>query len=109
LGAMAASSPGFGRSRAQYVKWIAARFAIDAKDTRLIPDLSAAADVIIRAESKALQVPREAIIEDHGKTYARVLRAEGAADKREIHVGLRNNTNAVVLAGLRDGDEVVLP
>jgi multidrug resistance efflux pump len=66
LGAMAASSPGFGRGRAQYVKWISVRFAIDAKDTRLIPDLSAAADVIIKAEPKALQVPREAVIEDHG-------------------------------------------
>jgi hypothetical protein len=108
LGAMAASSPGFGRGRAQYVKWIPVRFAIDAKDTRLIPDLSAAADVIIKAEPKAMQVPREAVIEDHGRIYARVLRADGV-DQHEIRLGLRNNTNAVVLAGLSDGDEVVLP
>lgn len=108
LGAMAASSPGFGRGRAQYVKWIPVRFAIEAKDTRLIPDLSAAADVIIKAEPKALQVPREAVLEDHGKIYARVLRADGVV-KHEVRLGLRNNTNAVVLAGLSDGDEVVLP
>jgi multidrug efflux pump subunit AcrA (membrane-fusion protein) len=38
----------------------------------------------------------------------RVLRTDGP-DKREIQLGLRNNTNAVVLAGLSDGDEVVLP
>src|SRR5262249_50844052 len=109
LGAMAsAGAGGRGRSaRDLYVKNIPVRFAIDAKDSRVIPDLSASADVQFKAEGKVLQVPREALIVENGKTYAIVRQGE-ASQKREIQIGPHNKTHAIVLAGLSEGEEVVV-
>ena len=90
------------------MKQIPLRFTIDARDSRLIPDLSASADVVFKTEQKVLQIPREAVIEENGKAYATVPQGE-TVRKREIRIGMRNNTRAVVLAGLSEGDEVVLP
>jgi len=110
LGAMASSGArGFrgGGGRELYVKQIPVRFAIEARDMRLLPDLSASADVRIRSNDKVLQVPREAVVEENGKAYAFVLRGEGR-EKKELQLGSSNNTHWVIVAGLSDGDEVLL-
>lgn len=110
VGAMATSSGGgrgYRGSRDLYVKNIPVRFAIEGKDSRIIPDLSASADVHYKSEQKVLQIPREAVIEGNGETHALVRQGE-TPQKREIQVGLRNNTHAIVLVGLSEGEEVVL-
>ncbi|MBI3698494.1 MAG: efflux RND transporter periplasmic adaptor subunit [Acidobacteria bacterium] len=108
MGAMATSGmSGRGRgARDLYVKMIPVRFSIGARDSRVIPDLSASADVKFKIEEKVPQIPREAVIEENGKTYATVRQGEGA-QKREIRLGMHNNTHAVVLAGLSEGEEVI--
>jgi len=109
IGAMASSGQrgGFrGGSRETYVRQIPVRFAIEAADKRVIPDLSAAAELQFKAESKALQIPREAVLEEAGKAYAFQRRGD-VLQKTEIQLGLQNNTHAIVVAGLSEGDEVV--
>jgi macrolide-specific efflux system membrane fusion protein len=65
---------------------------------------------IIQSEAKGvLLIPSAAI--DGGKrgpTSVRVLDAEGQPQQREVKVGLNNNVNAQILAGLAEGDKVVL-
>ena len=109
LGAMASSSNrGFrSGSRDIYVKQITARFAIDAHDSRVIPDLSASAEVKMKTVERALQIPLEAVMEDKGKTYAS-LRQDAGFQWREIQLGMRNHTHAIVAAGLSEGDAVAL-
>ncbi len=108
VGAMAGSGRMGRGARDLYVKTISVRFAIDTRDSRLIPDLSASADVEIKAQERALQIPREAVIEEKGKTYAMVRRGE-TSERCEIQLGSHNNTCAIVLTGLSEGEEVVLP
>jgi len=109
LGAMAgAGSRGYrGSSRDLFVKQIPVRFAIEARDQRLIPDLSASADVVLHHEEKKLQVPREAVVEESGKPFVILTRGE-QLEKRPIQLGRRNGTHYAVLAGLAEGDEVSL-
>jgi len=110
IGAMAAAGSRGGprgSSRDLFVKQVPVRFAIEAPDKRLIPDLSASADVVLHRENKALQVPREAVVEQNGKSHVILPRGE-QVEKRAIQVGRRNGTHYVVLAGLREGDEVSL-
>jgi len=109
VGAMAsASTRGMrGGSRETFVRQIPVRFAIEAADKRVIPDLSASAEVKFKTEPRSLQIPREAVLEENGRSCALVRQGEGF-QKREIRIGGANNTHAVVLAGLSEGDEVSL-
>jgi multidrug efflux pump subunit AcrA (membrane-fusion protein) len=80
---------------------------IEGSDPRLIPDLSASADILVdKAEGKVL-VPRGAISTDNGKTVAYVKKGE-TFEKREVSLGLQNDTHAVVLSGLSGGEDVRL-
>jgi multidrug resistance efflux pump len=110
LGAMATSGGG-GRgprgARDTYVKQIPVRFAIEANDPRVNPDLSGSADVQLKAEENALQIPLAAVTEEAGKTSVRV-RAGSGFQQREVQLGDRNYTHYVVLAGLDEGEEVAL-
>lgn len=109
VGAMAGGGArGFrGSSRDLFVKQIPVRFSIDSRDNRVIPDLSASAAVVLHREEKALQIPRDAVVEENGKTYVKVPQGEGF-QKREVQVGRKNGTHFVVLAGLQEGNEILL-
>ncbi|MBI4874167.1 MAG: HlyD family efflux transporter periplasmic adaptor subunit [Acidobacteria bacterium] len=97
-----------GRMQNYYIRNIPVRIAIEGSDPRLIPDLSAGAEVVIeRSEPHSTLVPQGAVSTESGKTYVYVKKAEGF-EKREVQLGLRNYTYAVVLAGLSAGDEIRL-
>ncbi len=109
VGAMAGGGArGFrGSSRDLFVKQIPVRFSIDSRDNRVIPDLSASAAVVLHREEKALQIPRDAVVEENDKAFVKIPQPEGF-QKREIQVGRKNGTHYMVLAGLQEGDEILL-
>jgi multidrug resistance efflux pump len=105
IGALAA---GASRSASAYIRNVPIRVKIEGTDPRLIPDLSASADVVVeKAEGSNVLVPRGAIQVEDGKTVAYV-KAGDKFERREVSVGLQNDTHAVALAGLANGDEVRL-
>jgi multidrug resistance efflux pump len=110
MGAMAGGSVfGFrGGSRELYVKQIPMRFMIEAQDSRIIPDLSSSATVLLGEEKNALLAPRAAMLEEGGALYVRGKRRDGTWEKRRVELGLANDTQAVVRAGLQKGEEVAL-
>jgi multidrug resistance efflux pump len=110
IGSMAVSGGG-GRgprgSRDTYVRQVPVRIAISGRDPRVIPDLSASAEVQYEVIENAIQVPRHAVIREDGKTYVRVRQGE-SFQRREVQLGERNHTHYVVVAGLNEGEEVAL-
>lgn len=91
-----------------YVRNIPVRVALLEQDQRIIPDLSAAADVAIRRQDDALLLPLEGVFEEGGKTVAYVRSASAGFTARPIELGMRNNTHAAVVSGLKAGDVVAL-
>jgi HlyD family secretion protein len=91
-----------------YIRNIPVKVALTEQDSRIIPDLSAAADVIVHREENALLVPLEAVHEKGGKTVAYVRNASAGFSPVEIQLGSRNNTHAAVVSGLKNGDVVAL-
>jgi macrolide-specific efflux system membrane fusion protein len=90
-----------------YIRTIPIRVAIEGADQRVIPDLSASADVLLaRAENKVV-APLAAIRNENGKTLA-YLKKDESFEAREIKLGLQNENTAVVLSGLEVGEEVRL-
>lgn len=90
-----------------YIRSVPVRIELLDQDPRVIPDLSAGADVVIGEDGDKLLVPREAIYQAGGKQVVYVKQA-GSFVKREIQIGGLNNTHAGVSSGLKAGEEVAL-
>jgi hypothetical protein len=94
-----------GGFRASYVKEIPLTLKLEKLDPRVIPDLSVSADIVLAAEQKAAAiVPRTAIFGDSAtsKPFVFVRNAAGW-ERREVELGLNNNTAAVVRSGVEKG------
>jgi multidrug efflux pump subunit AcrA (membrane-fusion protein) len=90
-----------------YIRQIPVRIAIDDHDPRVVPDLTASADVVVDERDGSIIVPREAVVEESGKTLVFVRQA-GAFAPREVEIGMFSNTEAAISAGLDAGEEVAL-
>lgn len=58
-------------------------------------------------EAPTLMLPEEALVPEQGKTYVYVV-ADGRATRREIRTGGRVPGSVAVLAGLEDGERVII-
>lgn len=103
IGAMSKTST----FRASYVSTIPVRFKIQKPDSRLIPDLTGSADVMMGAETNALILPRAAVFEENGGSFVYVQTPEGFV-KKQVEPGLRNFTQVAIRSGVQKGDMVAL-
>ncbi len=90
-----------------FIRTVPVKLDILTVDNRVIPDLSAFADVAVESKSGATMVPLGAVRDEDGKKVVYVKKGEGF-EKRAVTLGSANNTHAVVMAGLTDGEEVRL-
>jgi multidrug efflux pump subunit AcrA (membrane-fusion protein) len=86
---------------------VAVEISIDGMDERVIPDLSASADILLAKQDEVLVIP-SAAIQQRGDKPIVMLRQGQKFVEREIQVGPMSGTEAVVLAGLEAGDRVAL-
>lgn len=90
-----------------YIRSIPIRITIDNFDTRVIPDLSAFADIEVRSKENGLLVPRSAL-NFEGQSAFVMRSAGGKLQKVPVTVELTNATLAAVSGGLQEGDQVVM-
>ena len=102
IGALAKSS-----RQSPWVRTIPVRIRINGSHPKLIPDLSAYADVVIGREENATLVPLAAVFEEDGQAFVYVKRGE-RFEKQPVELGLRNHLYAAVRSGLGEGDVVAL-
>jgi HlyD family secretion protein len=103
LGALAVG----GWRQNYYIRSVPVRLTIEGHDSRVIPDLSAGADVVLeRAENKPV-VPLGAVQTENGKTVVYVKSGE-TFEKREVQIAMKNDTHAAIESGIRPGEEVRL-
>jgi hypothetical protein len=76
-------------------------------DPRVIPDLSASADVATAQPADGLIVPREALSGSGGKTIVYVKQGD-AFVPREVEIAGTTNTHVAVVSGIQEGEEVAL-
>ncbi len=104
VGALAVMS---GRQQS-FIRTIPVRVAIEGFDPKLIPDLSAAAEILIgTSEEKAVLIPRGAIYEEAGKSFVFAKKGSDFV-KREVKTGAMNDTLIAIESGISDGEEVAL-
>lgn len=112
IGAIAGSGGG-GRSRFSrgssglFLKSVPIEIAIDTSDERVIPDLSASADILIGDEGEGVLVPREALRSGDEGSFVWVRRGD-RFERRAVETGSVNDTHAMVVSGVEQGEEVLL-
>jgi len=85
------------------VRVFSARFSIQGTEPRLLPDLSAALDLDLGSEEKALVVPCQSVALESGNSFVWV-QGSSSFEKRAVKTGSRNDTDVVVLSGLKEGE-----
>jgi len=100
-----------------------ARFSVDVRsDTRtmhtevdvpnpqrmLLPGLYAEAKLELDQQDNVASVPVQALNHEGDKTTVFVVNQDGRLDDRLVQVGLETNSDAEILAGLNNGDRVVV-
>ncbi len=97
-----------GGFRASYVREIPVRLKLDRMDPRVIPDLSASADVVISSESNAVLAPREAVFRAGGDSPFVFVKQGNGWVRRQVDLGLENHIMVAVRSGLRKGDVLAI-
>lgn len=76
-------------------------------DGRLKPDMFANVEIVTELNRTAISIPQSAVLNDGGKTVVFVANGN-AYQKREVHVGIKNNDQVEIVEGLNAGDRVVV-
>jgi multidrug efflux pump subunit AcrA (membrane-fusion protein) len=106
IGAMAEDST----FRASYVSKIPLQLKLGKTDPRVIPDLSASADILLKSERDTLFVPREAVFEENGKQLVFVqdpAKPRGWV-RRQVETGLASATRVAIHSGVKLGEVIAL-
>lgn len=103
VGALAAG----GWRQNYYIRNVPVTLEILGHDPRLIPDLSAAVDVVLTEKPGSVLVPLEAVHSEKGRSVVFV-KQNGSFRSREVELGPKNNVHAIVVSGLKSGEEIAL-
>ena len=77
-------------------------------DRVLIPGLYAEASVALEHREDIPSVPLQAINHEEGKTTVFVVNGEGQIEDRPVTLGIQTSTDAEIVAGLNEGEQVVV-
>lgn len=87
------------------VRTFVAIFSIRGNNPKLMPDLSASADVELSKLQNVLVVPAQSVINDKGQDYVLLKTAIGF-DKHQVKIGPTNDLDVVIESGLHAGDVI---
>lgn len=87
------------------VRTFVAIFSIRGNNPKLMPDLSASADVELNRVQNVLVVPAQSVINDKDQDYVFLKTATGF-DKHQVKIGPANDLEVVIESGLHAGDVI---
>lgn len=88
-----------------YVRNVPIRVQMLKVDNRVIPDLSASADVSLERQEDVLLAPASAVTYEADRPVVYVRTAAGF-EKREVKLGLNNGTHVALLEGVQEGEQI---
>ncbi|HEF5874511.1 TPA: macrolide transporter subunit MacA [Burkholderia cenocepacia] len=105
-----AQSPLGGGSKPNAAVFYNALFDVPNPEHRLRIAMTAQVNIVLGNARNALSIPAAALGEKRkdGTVAVRVLRADGSTETRHARIGINNNVRVEVLAGLKDGERVVI-
>lgn len=106
VGAMAQDST----FRAAYVSQIPLQLSLRKTDPRVIPDLSASAEIVLNSEPDTLYVPRGSVFQENGNKFVYVQDPDNPQGwvRRTVQTGLSSSTRVAIHSGLKEGEVIAL-
>jgi HlyD family secretion protein len=90
------------------IKSFKVEIALARIDPRMKPGMTARVDGLLDARRGVLKIPLSAVFEEDGKSWAYEKAPEGQKPRRvELKLGLRNETDAELLSGPKEGDQLL--
>lgn len=82
---------------------------LDAAESRLLPGMSADADVDIQEKENVLAIPFQAVENDDGGNYVRILKKDNQEEKKYVELGLEADGGYwEVKSGLSGGEDLIV-
>lgn len=75
-------------------------------DDRLLEGMNGTAVILSERKENVLLIPLGAVHEDENGSYVNRVTADGSTERTAIETGLSDGSNAEVLSGLNEGDEI---
>lgn len=88
-----------------YIRNVPIRVQMLSFDQRVIPDLSASADVALEAQTNVLVAPASAVGREDEVEFVYVQTPKGF-ERRVVKTGLNNGTHVAILDGIQEGEKV---
>ncbi|MFA6602403.1 MAG: efflux RND transporter periplasmic adaptor subunit [Candidatus Shapirobacteria bacterium] len=79
---------------------------LDIQDTSILPNMSATANIITNVKSSVVIIPIGALATSGEATTVRVMK-NGVVENKNVEVGLTSDTEAEIISGINEGEEVV--
>ena len=86
-----------------WVRQVSVKVQITSEDERIMPDLSASADLVLESRDSSIVIPRSALASVDGRQVVWV-EEDGLFAEREVVVDRLSDIEAVVASGLREGE-----
>jgi multidrug efflux pump subunit AcrA (membrane-fusion protein) len=90
-----------------FIRSIPIRVDLEGLDAKVIPDLSASADILLEKAENVLITPASAVRKEGNETVVYVRSGETFA-RRTVELGTSDGVKVAVLSGLNEGDQVRL-
>lgn len=81
--------------------------SFETDDERIKPGMSISANIIIESSENVLTIPSGAIKTMGDKNFVEVMSVSGAIERREVEIGITDDTLIEIKSGLSEGDKVV--
>jgi len=79
---------------------------LDSEATEIMPNMSATTNIITNIKDNVVMVPIGAVQAQGGQSTVRVM-INGQPESKIVEVGLQSSTQAEIISGINEGDEVV--
>jgi hypothetical protein len=104
IGALATAP---GRSANYYLRSVPIRVQILDADHRVLPDLSASAEILVDKAEDVLLAPAGAVRQEDGQTFVYVKNGENL-EKRPVTIGPAQGAQVALTSGVSEGDVLVI-
>ncbi len=82
------------------------KIIFDTQNSRVKPGMSVTADVITDVRQNVIIVPNSAVKQSGNQKYVEFL-VNGKPEQKNVEIGISNDTDAEIISGLKEGDNVI--
>jgi len=98
----------FASALDQQTRTMETEIDVENANGQLLPGMYTETNLVLQGKKNALTVPLEAVLRNGNDATVLVVSANNTLDEKHVTLGLEDNARVEIVAGLREGDRVVI-